>query len=276
MLAAADQPPVRPEELVRRAVNSELKANQDGPKHMFRDRKEAPSGSQTRLIVETRDAMAGLVIAINDKPLTFDERQAEISRVSRFLNNPDELRRRQLHEKDEADYVNRIMRALPVAFLYEYEGTESGTQNVGKAGDPLVRLKFRPNPRYDPPSHVEQVLTGMEGYILVDAAKFRIARIDGTLQKEVGFGWGILGHLDRGGHFLIEQGDVGDDSDWAITRMDLAVTGKVLFFKTINFKQVEVCSDFHSVPRDLTFAQGLEMLQKQEKVLAENGPQRNQ
>jgi hypothetical protein len=276
LAATAEQLPAQlPVELVRRAVDNELKADQSGPRHMFRDRKETPHGSQTRLIVETRDAMAGLVIAINDKPLSAEERQAEIARVERFLNDPDELRKRQTREKEETDRVNRIIRALPAAFLYEYEGTENGVQGLGKAGDPLVRLKFRPNPDYAPPTHVEQVLTGMEGYILVDAAKYRIARIDGVLQKEVGFGWGILGHLDRGGHFLVEQGEVGSDSDWAITRMDLAITGKVLMFKNINFKQVEICSDFHSVPRDLTFAQGLEMLQKQEKVLAENGPQRN-
>jgi len=53
----------------------------------------------------------------------------------------------------------------------------------------LVRLKFRPNPKYSPPSHVEQILTGLEGYLLIDADQHRIAKIDGTLGKEVGFGW---------------------------------------------------------------------------------------
>ncbi len=38
----------------------------------------------------------------------------------------------------------------------------------------------------------------MQGYVLVDAVHYRIASIDGTLFKTVGFGWGILGHLDRG------------------------------------------------------------------------------
>ncbi len=274
--AAAEQSSVPPLELVRGAVRNELQANQDGPKHMFRDWKGTPRGSQTRLIVQTRDAMAGLIIANDDKPLSTEEKRAEAARVERFLNDPEELKRRQRQEKDEADRVTRIMRALPDAFLYEYEGVEAGAQGLGKPGDPLVRVKFRPNPNYAPPSRVEQVLTGMAGYLLVDAAKYRIARIDGTLQQDVGFGWGILGHLDRGGHFLVEQGQVGSEGDdWAITRMDLAITGKVLFFKSINFKQVEVCSDFQPVPRDLTFAQGLEMLKKQDKLLAENGPQKN-
>ena len=114
-----------------------------------------------------------------------------------------------------------------------------------------------------------QVLTGMEGTILVDATKDRIARIDGTLAKDVSFGWGILGHLDKGGHFLVEQGDIGD-STWDMSRMGLTFTGKILLFKRIDIKSTETYSDFRSVPTGLTFAQGVELLKKQEATLAEN------
>ena len=42
---------------------------------------------------------------------------------------------------------------------------------LGKTGNPLVRLKFHPNPNYEPPTRVEQVLTGMQGVVLVDRAR---------------------------------------------------------------------------------------------------------
>jgi hypothetical protein len=116
---------------------------------------------------------------------------------------------------------------------------------------------------------VEQVLMGMEGDLLIDARQDRIARIEGTLQKEVSFGWGILGHLDRGGHFLVEQGDVGN-GNWELSHMALAITGKILVFKTISYKSDDVMSEFGPVSPDLTFAQGLELLRKQEASLAEN------
>ena len=95
----------------------------------------------------------------------------------------------------------------------------------GNPASRLLRLKFRPNPSYDPPTHVEQVLVGMQGVVLVDPQKQHIARIDGTLFKEVGFGWGILGHLDQGGHFQVDQADISDDN-WTIARMDLGVHRK--------------------------------------------------
>ncbi|MGH9528453.1 MAG: hypothetical protein ACRD2S_00875, partial [Terriglobales bacterium] len=157
----------------------------------------------------------------------------------------------------------------PQAFFYEEDGTVTGEEGLGAPGDPLVRLKFRPNPQYSPPSHVEQILTGLQGTMLIDTKQHRIAKIDGTLVKEVGFGWGILGHLDRGGHFIVQQGDMGG-GHWEVTRMDLSFTGKALFFKTLNIKAKEVYTDFHPAPPDLTFAQGVDLLKKQQALIAQN------
>jgi hypothetical protein len=239
---------------------------------MFLDRKETPRGSQTKLIVETREGMAGMLIAINDKPLTAEQRHAEEARLSELAGNPVALKKKQKSEKEDEERITRIMKALPDAFLYEPDGTTVGNQTIGRAGDQLVRLKFRANPRYSPPSHVEQVLTGMQGYLLIDADQHRIAKIDGTLTKEVGFGWGILGHLDRGGHFLVEQAEV-IPGDWEVTHMSLGFTGKELLFKSLNIRSDEVFSNFRPAPSNLSFAQGVELLKKQEAELAENRQQ---
>lgn len=268
--SSAQRPSLPAVELVRRTVHNEINPSNDDAKYMFRDRKEMGHSSQTKLVVETHDAMAGILVAINDKPLSAQQRGEENARVDRFVKDPDELKKRQRQEREETEHVERIMKALPDAFLYEYAGTEPGGQSMGKTGHLLTRLKFRPNPAYDPPSRVEQVLSGMAGYMLIDTNEDRIAKIDGTLQTEVSFGWGILGHLDRAGHFLVQQADAGD-GHWEISRMDLAFTGKILFFKSINITQTEVMSDFQPVPSNLTFAQGLELLRKHEALLAENG-----
>jgi hypothetical protein len=266
---AQGPPAVTPGEMVRRAVANEIKSNDQGPKYMCRQRKETPAGSQTKLMVETRDAMVGMVVAYNDQPLNQQQRRDEYERIERFVNQPAELERKRRQEKESAERVNLILKALPEAFLYEYDGTETGRPGVGKSGEQLLRLKFRPNPRYDPPSRVEQILTGMQGVVLLDPQKQRIARIDGTLFKDVGFGWGILGHLDRGGHFQVDQADV-NDNNWTIARMDLAFTGKILLFKSIDIKSTEIYADFHPVPADLTFAQGLQLLKEQQAAIAQN------
>src|SRR5208282_2507000 len=118
----------------------------------------------------------------------------------------------------------------------------------------------RPNPAYQPPSRVELVLAGMEGVVVIDPVARRLAKIDGTLTKEVSFGWGILGHLDRGGHFLVEQAEV-IPGDWEVTHMSLSFTGKELLFKSINIKSDEAFSNFRPAP-NLSFAQGVDLLKK--------------
>ena len=265
---SADQSSESPIELVRRTVQGEIATGNEA-KAMFTDHKVTPQGSQTKLVVETREGTAGMVVAFDNKPLSREQRQAEEARLEGLVNNPEGLKRKQRSEKEDTEHVTRIMRALPDAFLYEPDGSAVGNQEIGKPGDQLVRLKFRPNPKYNPPSHVEQVLTAMQGYVLIDANQHRIAKMDGTLTKEVSFGWGILGHLDRGGHFLVEQAEVVP-GDWEVTHMSLSFTGKELLFKSISVKSDEVFSNFRPVPSNLTFAQGVDLLKKQQAELAEN------
>jgi hypothetical protein len=256
-------------EFIRKAVENELKANQGVAEHfMFRGVKTTSKGSTTKLYAETREGSAGLVIAYDGKPLTADQQKNEQARLTRFIDNPEELRKKRTQEHEDAERTMRIMRALPDAFLYEEAGEETGSAGIGRAGDPLVSLKFRPNPRYEPPSRVEEVLTGMQGHILVDAIHYRIASIDGTLFKQVGFGWGILGHLDKGGHFVVHQQDV--NNVWEISSMTVNFTGKVLLFKGLNIESTEVYSNFKKIANDLTFAQAVECLKKEEAGLAEN------
>ncbi|MFI5102690.1 MAG: hypothetical protein ACHP9V_04875 [Terriglobales bacterium] len=259
-----------PAELVRKAVQNEIKAsNDDTARFLFRGTKTTPKGSTTRIYVETRDATAGLVIAYNGKPLTPEQRREEEARVERFIHNPEELRKKREQERENAERTLRIVRALPNAFLFDYAGEEQSSPGIGRAGGPLVKLKFRPNPSYRPPSRVEEVLTGMQGYVLVDAVRYRIASIDGTLFKEVSFGWGILGHLDRGGRFLVQQQEVADNL-WEISGMTLSFTGKILLVKSLNINSTEIFSGFKQVPPDLTFAQALELLKKEESAMAGN------
>jgi len=139
---------------------------------------------------------------------------------------------------------------------------------LGKAGAQLIRLNFKPNPSYAPPSSVEQVLQGMEGYILIDAAARRIARIDGTLFREVNFGWGIFGRLDKGGSFRVQQADAGD-GNWVVTQMTLKLTGKILLLKSLNLVSDETFEGFQRLPDDLPFAKAVQLLQAQDVRLAQ-------
>ncbi|HVN17744.1 MAG TPA: hypothetical protein VMU05_03200 [Dongiaceae bacterium] len=268
--AGEPQLQVSANDLVRQTIAQEVAAA-DHPKHahMFRSRRETPKGTQTKLYIETKDAMAGMLIAVNDQPVSPYQLQGEKDRLAGLAGNPDQLRKKHTREKEDADRTLRILKALPDAFRFEYAGTEKATSELGKTGEELVKLNFTPNPAYSPPSHVEQVLQGMQGYVLIDGSARRLALIDGVLFREVTFGWGIIGHLDRGGHFRVQQADVGDGC-WDITSMNLKMTGKILMFKSLSMISDEKFSDFRAVPETLTFAQGVQMLENEQEKLARN------
>jgi len=274
LLAAQNQnqdqhpPAMPPGELVRLAVANEVAAARNPSlKHLFCSLRKTSKGTQTRLYVETKDSMAAMLIAVDGHPLTPQQEQVEASHLAWLAENPEQLRKKQAREKEDEERSFRIVKALPDAFRYEYAGAANQETGLPASG-PLVRLKFTPNPSYSPPSHVEQVLTGMEGYLLIDSASRRLARIDGTLFRDVTFGWGIAGRLDKGGRFVVQQADVGDGA-WEITEMQLNITGKILLFKTLNMISDESFNDFHRVPDNLPFARGVELLKAEEKKLAQ-------
>jgi hypothetical protein len=267
---AAQLPATPVGDLVRQCIEHELDALSDPPKYMFFMRRKTAHVTETKLMVVTKEAVAGRVLAYGDQPLSEDGRKNEDARVERFVKNPEELRKKQREERDNRERFTRILKAMPDALLYEYNGFEPATTGLGHKGDELVRIKFHANPDYDPPTRVEQLLTGMAGTILLDLQRQRLARIDGTLQKDVAFGWGILGHLDKGGRILMEQGELGD-GNWALHHFMMRFTGKILFFKNLDVNTTETSWDFHRVSDDLNFAQGVALLKKQESEVAKNG-----
>lgn len=271
VLAVAQEektPQVSPADLVRQTVAQEVAASsRTDIKHMFVSHKKGTKGTQTRLYVETNDAMAGMLVSINNQPLTQQQQQAELGHLDWLMNNPDQLRKKRAREKEDEDRTLRIVKALPDAFRYEYDGTQAGEPNLGRSGDALVRLKFTPNPSYTPPTRVEQILQGMQGYLLIDASEHRIAEINGTLFRDVNFGWGIIGHLDKGGSFVVRQADVGEGC-WELTAMSLNITGKILVFKGITMASEESFSDFRRVPADTSFAKGVDLLRAEQEKMA--------
>ena len=266
----ASTPEKAPADLVKSAVANEIAAaNNTAIKHMFRSRKQTPKGSQTKLYVETNDAIAAMLIANNDQPLTQEQRQGEVNHLAWLAGSPEQLRKKSVREKEDADRTLRIVKALPDAFHYEYAGKETGEAVLGRPGAPLVRLKFTPNPDYSPPTRVEEVLTGLQGYLLIDPEARRLARIDGTLFKNISFGWGIVGHLDKGSHFRVQQAEASD-ATWDITEMSLSITGRILLFKSLSLVSDEAFSDFRRVPDDLSFAKGVDLLKAEQEKLAQN------
>ena len=245
--------------LVQRALAAELH-NADTSQHPMRYRmhKVSPRLSTTKEILETRDGAVARLVAINDKPLSADDEQKEQDRLNGLLTDPSRQRHRKQAEDADTARVLKVLRVLPDAFLYKYAGTDHTP-----AGD-RERFSFTPNPKFQAPDLETTALASMSGSVWVDASSERVVRLEGHLEQDVDFGWGILGKLYKGGWIIIDQADIGNHQ-WRITRFQMVMTGRVLF-KTKSFDTTEEQSNYTPVPVGLNYTQAIQMLRSQSDV----------
>ena len=258
--SAQSQPEVQlsPADLIRAVIHSELKASDVTEiRWKYLLNKEVDGKQETREVVETKSGSLDRLIAIADRPLSDDQQRGETERILRLSHNPDEQRKLEQTRKKDAEQCNAFLQMVPDAFLFEYAG-ESGS---------AIKLTFKPNPGFRPPSREGKVLHEMAGEIWIDAKQQRLVSIRGQLVNEVKFAGGLLGHLEKGGQFAVKRAEIVP-GHWEVTEMAVNMRGKALLFKTISVQQKEFHRNFERVPDDLTMAEAAALLLKQAVMAA--------
>ena len=239
---ASDSPEVA---LVRGATQNEISATAS-PDHnhlfMYKNSTVYKDHAVTKQVIETPQGGLTRVISKNGHPLSPDEQTKEDEKLKKFANDSEARRKKEQSSKEDDERAAVLMKSLPDAFFYTLVGTEKGP-----SGHELVRLNFTANPNWTAPNHETRVLEGMNGNMLIDKTAMRLAEINGELFKDVDFGWGILGRLDKGGRFIIHQADVGNGK-WEGTLETLQFTGKIMMVKTLTIWSTETSTDFRPVP----------------------------
>jgi hypothetical protein len=250
-----------PTALVRRAVQHHLDAVRNHRPLRYLLRKKEDQHDTTKDIIETADGDVARLVAINGQPLSAQANQAELDRLNTLANHPEIQQHRHQREQKDADRVDRLMRLLPDAFLYRFEGMADCT------GGPCYRLTFSPNPRWDPPDVEASIFRGMAGEVWIDQAQERLTRLDAHLIANVDFGWGIIGKLDKGGTVLFEQADIGGH-DWEATTLKVKLTGKALMVKSLSIQIAQEASHFSQVPPGVDYRKAIQLLEKSGEPIA--------
>jgi len=244
-------PNMSADELVRRVVANETQLVDSDHSHWIYRQHHVEDGKDTlKECVDTDQGALCRLIAEGGHPLSQSEQAKEKERLAELVKNPERQRKLQEARKKDGDQALKMLKMLPNAFHYEYAGTE---------GD-LVKLKFVPNPQFTPPDRESRVFHAMVGFMWVNRDAKRLVELSGKLTRDVDFGFGLLGHLYRGGTFQVKRADVGD-GHWETTLLDVKIRGKALFFKTINADQRETTDNFAKAPGKLTMAEGMKMLE---------------
>lgn len=202
-------------------------------------------------VYETKDGTVKRLLAVNGEPLSPAQRRAQETRLNRILSHPHQARRAALERNQDGDKERNLLAMLPNAFLFQYDGT---------VGD-LVRVNFRPNPQFNPPTREAEVFHHMQGHLLADPNQKRLAEINGRLMSEVKFWWGLLGYLDKGGTFIVRQSDIVG-KNWKMTRLEVNMVGKALFFKTVGVQENKRFENYRENPPGMTLRQAITRLEK--------------
>lgn len=252
--ASPSDSPLRsdPNEFVREMVQHELDAeSKDHTYWRYRIHKETDTYAQDRDVIQTKEGSLARTLLINGQPLTAEQRVKDQERMKRLVEDPSERTRRDHRERQDAEKARELLRAIPDAFIFKYDGVDDG----------LTRLTFIPNPHYSPPTRELMVYHAMTGKLWIDRSAMRLAMIEGQLTEEVKFGWGLLGHLDKGGTFKVIQKNVGDNH-WDTVFLDINMQGRIILFKSLSVKQKEILSDFRRVSDNLTISGAYEILEE--------------
>jgi hypothetical protein len=265
-IAVAQQQNIDPVALVRHATQNEIAATGQTkpPFFMYKDNTQYKDHSITTEAIETPEGGLNRTIAKNGKPLTPQEQAEADQKLKSFAYDNDARRKKRQGNREDDQRSITLMRSLPDAFDYTVTGISKAPN-----GHEMVRLAFKAKPGWSAPTRETRVLEGMDGNMIIDQTAGRVAEINGELFKDVDFGWGILGRLFKGGKFIIHQADVG--GKWQETQERLQFNGKVLMVKNLTIDSNETMTDFRPVPSNITTAQALQMLQKPDEVVAQNG-----
>jgi hypothetical protein len=238
-------------------IENEIRSEEQDNSHwMVRVETRKPdSGNEVDEVIQTPKGELQLPILINGHPpSTLEEQKAE-AHIQQLMHDAGAAQKSRKEKSEDFSRSKHMLKMLPDAFIYSY-GERQGDR---------VELNFRPNPHFRTHGFEEEVFHAMDGKLWVDEKQNRLAEINGRLSRGVKFLGGLLGHLDKGGTFDVKQESVAPGY-WELAVLNVHMTGKALFFKTIGEQQEYYRSEFKRVPDNLGLVQAVDMLKKEVAV----------
>jgi hypothetical protein len=242
--------------LVREVVYNELHDHDTHGYWRFWVERHAGRDTQLAEEVETADGPMTRLEASNGQPLTAQLRQDEDRRIGRLLSSPGEQAQHLKEYTDDEHRIARILALLPDAFIYEPAEVEGKSPQMPECD--CYHMHFHPNPDYPAHSIEARIFHAMAGDLWISVQNKRLVRLDGRLQENVDFGYGILGRLYKDGWFRLERTKVSSgvgNGDWKTQRLEVHMNGRAMLFKTIARETSEVRGGFTPVPPGLSLQQ---------------------
>lgn len=243
--------------LVREVVYNELHDHDQHGYWRYWIERQSNRETQVQEAVETPEGPVQRLELTNGRPISVEAREEEERRIQHLLNSSSEQAQHRKEYADDEHRIGRILALLPDAFIYEPAQVEGRTEEMAEC--PCYHLRFHPNPDYPTHSIESRIFHAMAGDLWISVQNKRLVRLDGRLQDNVDFGYGILGRLYKDGWFRLERTRVGTaaagNGDWKTQRLEVHMIGRAMLFKTIARETSELRGGFSPVPAGLSLQQ---------------------
>ena len=237
-------------DLVRDVIYNELHDRERDSHWEYRSECRSSSENLIREQVETDQGPIFRLLAHDGSPLDPAQQRREDERLAAYIESPGQIARVKHEHQEDENRLAGIMQLLPQAFLFEYQGEPEAE---------VQRIAFQPDPAFTPTGYEARIVHALAGTLTVNVRLKRMIEMRGVLAERVDFGYGLLGHVEKGGRFEIHRREVSPEH-WKTDLVDVHVQGKILMLKTVSKDQRETRLDFRPVPRGTTLAEAREIL----------------
>jgi len=204
----ATTPAVNTDEIIRKSVAVTREDWKQAPAYAFIERdleskKDSRKTAKTYVVLMIDGSPYDKVIAIDDKPLSREQQQAEDQKLQNVIQtrkneSPRERRRRIAKYEKERSQDETMMREMVNAFNFHLLGE---TQMNGRE---VYQFQATPKPGYVPPNRDAKVLTGMRGMLWVDKETNQWVKVVAEVVHPVSF-FGFIAKVGPGTRFELEQ-----------------------------------------------------------------------
>jgi hypothetical protein len=238
-----------PNETIRRIVDAEYSAYQSDHSDLVYLQEMRQSGHHiVQWVVRTDQGEVRRPLEQDDRPVS-DSKEREL--IQHFLRNPDGRKKQLAEIRHDQEQVFELLRLLPAAFVWKQTSASATT----------ICLHFEPSPQFHPSTREARIFSGMIGELVADSHQYRVLSVRGHLIHDISFGGGILGKLQEGGSFYIEQEQIGA-SLWQVSAIHVHVRGTALLFKSVALEEEDDRSSFEALPSGMTLDEAAEAVMK--------------
>ncbi len=220
--------------------------------YMNEERSDRTGGKLwTEKVVETPVGRVRLLVAEDGQPLNEARTIAERNRLANDVAHPEAFAQKEASQANDEQHAKQMLALLPKAYLFDPPETEGET----------VRVRYRPNPDYQPEGMEERVMHAMTGSVVIDRQKMRLREVDGHLNGDVSLGFGPFAVIKAGSNFATQREHV-DGPDWKTETVHTDIAGRALMLKTLARKQELKRWGYKKVGDALTVAQAVALVEE--------------